>query len=181
MKILLSIFVFALCFGGTSAQSKETELRLSDSDVFQDHKKSPAFYYAEQPNDQKQENAPNALGAADESALYKNVSAFSEITVPLEVLNLKKNTEASDDADSADGKTIPQIKEKEKFHWKPALVQSGIFLGIQHGFRLTQEKPDEIWADRFSAIGRNRQKDYAAGKTRTMLLRITSRIRCRAV
>ncbi len=31
-------------------------------------------------------------------------------------------------------------KYKEKFHWKPAFIQSGIFLGIQHGFRLMQKK-----------------------------------------
>ena len=31
-------------------------------------------------------------------------------------------------------------KSEEKFHWKPALEQSGIFLGIQHGFRLMQKK-----------------------------------------
>jgi hypothetical protein len=33
-----------------------------------------------------------------------------------------------------------EVEVKEKFHWKPALVQSGVFLGIQHGFRMTQEK-----------------------------------------
>lgn len=31
-------------------------------------------------------------------------------------------------------------KSEERFHWKPALEQSGIFLGIQHGFRLFQRK-----------------------------------------
>lgn len=29
---------------------------------------------------------------------------------------------------------------KDKFHWRPALMQSMVFLGIQHGFRLTQNK-----------------------------------------
>lgn len=28
----------------------------------------------------------------------------------------------------------------ERFHWKAALIESGIFLGIQHGFRMTQPK-----------------------------------------
>ncbi|HEY8558876.1 MAG TPA: hypothetical protein VIL74_00630 [Pyrinomonadaceae bacterium] len=31
-------------------------------------------------------------------------------------------------------------KSEERFHWKPALAQSGIFLGIQHAFRLSQKK-----------------------------------------
>jgi hypothetical protein len=35
---------------------------------------------------------------------------------------------------------LPEEKYKEKFHWKPAFIQSGIFLGIQHGFRLMQKK-----------------------------------------
>lgn len=50
-----------------------------------------------------------------------------------------------------DGVEIYELKEldndettqsagKDKFHWKPALIQSGIFLGIQHGFRMTQAK-----------------------------------------
>jgi len=30
-------------------------------------------------------------------------------------------------------------EQTEKFHWKPALIQSGIFLGIQHGVRVTAE------------------------------------------
>lgn len=45
-----------------------------------------------------------------------------------------KTTKANPD----DTENSPPIKER--FHWKPALVQSGIFLGIQHGFRLFQPK-----------------------------------------
>lgn len=38
--------------------------------------------------------------------------------------------------DDDDGATA----QKEKFHWKPALIQSGIFLGVQHGFRMSQQR-----------------------------------------
>ena len=38
--------------------------------------------------------------------------------------------------DAAAGKQ----EQTEKFHWKNALIQSGIFLGIQHGYRMTQKK-----------------------------------------
>jgi hypothetical protein len=31
-------------------------------------------------------------------------------------------------------------KVREKFHWKPALVQSGLFLGVQHGFRVLAQE-----------------------------------------
>ncbi len=34
----------------------------------------------------------------------------------------------------------PASLSEERFHWKPALIQSGIFLGIQHGVRLFQKR-----------------------------------------
>lgn len=44
-----------------------------------------------------------------------------------------------EDEPNRDGSANPgQIKEQ--FHWKPALIQSGTFLGVQHGFRLFQSK-----------------------------------------
>lgn len=46
----------------------------------------------------------------------------------------KDKKESSEDEDEA------QIEGREKFHWKPALVESMSFLGIQHGFRLIQKK-----------------------------------------
>jgi hypothetical protein len=40
--------------------------------------------------------------------------------------------------------TVPRLPQtangEERFHWKPALVQSFIFLGLQHGFRMTEGK-----------------------------------------
>lgn len=38
---------------------------------------------------------------------------------------------------------------KEKFHWKPAFVQSMIFLGIQHGVRTTQKKTRREFGGKF--------------------------------
>lgn len=34
----------------------------------------------------------------------------------------------------------PRRRSEEKFHWKPALVQSGIFLAFQHGYRIATQK-----------------------------------------
>ena len=46
-----------------------------------------------------------------------------------------------------DTKEIQQLRysstrrrNEEKFHWKPALVQSGVFLAFQHGYRLATQK-----------------------------------------
>ncbi len=39
-----------------------------------------------------------------------------------------------------DSATDNEEKSEDKFHWKPALEQSVLFLGIQHGFRLFQAK-----------------------------------------
>lgn len=36
--------------------------------------------------------------------------------------------------------TKSQTNGKQKFHWTPAMWQSLVFLGIQHGFRMTEEK-----------------------------------------
>ena len=61
---------------------------------------------------------------------------------PLEVENERRVKENDSDGtnikDVSDEK-IP-LEAKEKFHWKPALLQSGILLGIQHGFRMKQAK-----------------------------------------
>jgi hypothetical protein len=37
-------------------------------------------------------------------------------------------------------KNPSQRKDKEKFHWRQALIQSGVFLGIQHGYRVLAQK-----------------------------------------
>ncbi|HEY0658770.1 MAG TPA: hypothetical protein VGD05_09860 [Pyrinomonadaceae bacterium] len=52
----------------------------------------------------------------------------------------EKNTDKADIKNFGDKESASQTEDKEKFHWKPALLQSGVFLGIQHGFRMTQEK-----------------------------------------
>src|SRR5215213_1416168 len=47
-------------------------------------------------------------------------------------------------------------QEPEVFHWKAALIQSGIFLGIQHGVRLTQKKTkDELGGPFFKDWGQS--------------------------
>ncbi len=61
--------------------------------------------------------------------------------------NISQETSKLEDIDT------PENTE-EKFHWKPAIVQSLIFLGIQHGFRSTQERTRR-------ELGGNFFKDWA--------------------
>ena len=56
------------------------------------------------------------------------------------------------DEEISDEDADPQTESKGKFHWKAALIQSGIFLGIQHAARFTQAKtrrqlPGPFFAD----------------------------------
>jgi hypothetical protein len=54
----------------------------------------------------------------------------------------EKNTRWIDtkDVQELENPSRRRSEKVEKFHWKPALVQSGIFLGFQHGFRLAAQK-----------------------------------------
>lgn len=72
-----------------------------------------------------------------------------------------RETESQPDAEVLDERDAEdddaQTESKEKFHWKPALIQSGIFLGIQHGARLTQIKtrrqlPGPFFGDWFKSV-----------------------------
>ncbi|RIJ96344.1 MAG: hypothetical protein DCC44_01105 [Acidobacteria bacterium] len=72
---------------------------------------------------------------------------FSRIVNPsvLGEVNLtetRKWREAESGLDKMNGKSKPDDdeEEEEKFHWKPALAQSSLFLAIKHGARLFQKK-----------------------------------------
>jgi len=60
---------------------------------------------------------------------------FGELEQPAR----KENVEADAEGTKSTKKSF-QPEEKEKFHWKPALVQSGVFLGFQHGYRVLLQK-----------------------------------------
>lgn len=57
---------------------------------------------------------------------------------------IRKRRISEADRDNFDPNSLPdfpdQSTSRDKFHWKPALVQSGLFLGIKHGVRLFQRK-----------------------------------------
>ncbi len=137
-KILFSIFVILLGSSCTWAQQKETELNIPVPNPFRDYKKLPMPFYVETEElpDRKIGNAQNA--AAIERKQEKSLSALVEIGIKTDAK--ERGADEADIKGFSYGETLSQIKDKEKFHWKPALIQSGIFLGIQHGFRITQKK-----------------------------------------
>jgi hypothetical protein len=46
----------------------------------------------------------------------------------------------SAESDSTGYTVAQEVVVDRRFNWRPALVQSGIFLALQHGFRMTEEK-----------------------------------------
>lgn len=84
------------------------------------------------------ENTSNDAENSVSPAQEQNLPGITKIkeNVPVKEKKIKK-PEIDDESNHI---FDTEKTAEEKFHWKPAVIQSGIFLGIQHGFRLTQEK-----------------------------------------
>lgn len=145
IKIVLSVLLLLLSFKCSLAQLSESELSIPILDISQSYNKENALDLLDEDEllTQKNENAQSTTKAAIESDFEKSklekstsklIDVIDEIGIKEKALDdaVKKNFSEKTDSN--------QTEEKEKFHWKPALIQSGIFLGIQHGFRMTQKK-----------------------------------------
>jgi hypothetical protein len=76
------------------------------------------------------------------SAIAQNPRIFDECDKLLTEENARLDSVATlshEDHFLTDDKPC-QGKVRETFHWKPALVQSGLFLGFQHGFRVLAQE-----------------------------------------
>lgn len=84
---------------------------------------------------QRRKNADgfNPFSRIDKKAADSNQSA---IPAPLKSAETKAEVEEI----SPKAEESYQTEVREKFHWKPALIQSLTFLAIQHSYRMTQEK-----------------------------------------
>lgn len=140
MKILLFTLAILLSCSCVWAQEKETKSIVPVHNLFEDYKRLSAHNNTEikELSDKKSEPAQNAAAIAAEDELEKARVA------PVEAENeprgiREKDTDEADIEDILSGENLSK-KDKEKFHWKPALIQSGILLAIQHGFRMTQAK-----------------------------------------
>ncbi len=149
MRTSLFTTVILLSSSLAQAQEKEIKLNITFPNSFKNYKNLSAqnFRDAEElsVNEVKhiqtapaiesgQEKAPSALVEAEnEPSVEENDSDKTDIKdVPI-----GKNLSKMEDEEKL---SWQPVKEKEKFHWKFALIESGVFLGFQHGFRMMQKK-----------------------------------------
>jgi hypothetical protein len=144
IKILIFTFVILLGFSDVWAQQKELELNIpiADTLTYQEQTETNSQTESKKSSDQTVENVQNdtvAVTPQQERTLYN----FAEVNIKI---NAKEKFAGGvqikhfpDSKTSSQTEVLPQI-EKEKFHWKFALIESGVFLGFQHGFRMMQEK-----------------------------------------
>lgn len=113
------------------SEKENTEEETSDEETLEDQKTN--FSFASQKEDFEEIKVSRILQFSDlKTAHFFTDSAENKFArVEKEVLSDEKLKSY---------KYVANDQYKEKFHWKPALIQSGIFLGIQHGFRLLQKK-----------------------------------------
>lgn len=147
IKTIFSTFVILSSFCCSAGQQTETENDIPVPEIFRDYKKAAApvlteteevsVVETEESPAQKIGNAQKFPSIAVDSEKEKTFPPLVETAKP-EVK--EKNADKADIKNFGEEEPVSQIEDKEKFHWKPALLQSGIFLGIQHGFRMTQEK-----------------------------------------
>jgi hypothetical protein len=71
----------------------------------------------------------------DSKPVLDNIRSRAKFNSPV-ILDSGVSKNAKEDGQEVSDSKIDQ---SEKFHWKSALIQSGIFLGIQHGVRVTAE------------------------------------------
>ena len=138
-KKLFSILVILLSFTCIGAQQKESELSGPIPFTIRNFKNLSALSFT----DSKEFSSQKIITA-------RSASVFASRSKPDESFQMRGETDFEEiEAGEAkinrlsERKIIFQSKAKEKFHWKPALIQSGIFLGIQHGFRMFQRKTRE--------------------------------------
>lgn len=138
-------------FGSVSAQKSDTALDIPIPNSFENYKKLPLPGFAK-------------IEQFSTRDIKFSSSAFARVATenaPIIKDSLKWETDVEDVPIE---KSISQIKDKEKFHWKPALLQSGIFLGIQHGFRMKQEKTRRELGGPFSRDWANSVKNLRGWK-----------------
>jgi hypothetical protein len=148
LSVTLAILLGCSC---AWAQEKEIESCISVYNSFEDCRNLLTYDYedcrnplthnykeTEELSAKETEPAPIAVTPTTESQQEK--SRFAPLEDENEWRVKEDDSDGTNIKDVSNEKNPSQAEVKEKFHWKPALIESGVFLGLQHGFRLTQEK-----------------------------------------
>lgn len=138
MKILF--FILALSFNSNFlwAQGNEMKLNGFGTNLFFTQKKQNNFN-CEKANKFDASLKEN-INEIDKCKLQNAYSKFNYKEYEYKQSVEKSNLLKTHKKEILPKKNPLQIKTEEKFHWEAALLQSGIFLGFQHGFRMTQER-----------------------------------------
>ncbi len=151
MKISLFILAILLSCSFTRAQEKEIKSHIPVPNSFENYKKLSTYNYREVEGLSAKEIeyaqtavVPDAKGE-QERADFAPADAENKLRVEakdtsgiiIKDVPIGKNLSKPEAQEKLDRQPA---KEKEKFHWKFALIESGIFLGFQHGFRMMQKK-----------------------------------------
>jgi hypothetical protein len=141
MKILLLISAFFLGFGYVRAQEiKDNKFAPNPFANFKElPKELPADNFVKATTKVPGEMAENPYNTNVSFLKSKQRKSLFE-SVEFDKLESEKSIDKTETENVRWGKNPSQTKEKERFHWKPALIQSGIFLGIQHGFRILRQE-----------------------------------------
>ncbi len=149
MRILLFTLAILLCSDCVRAQENPANLNLSARNPFSNYKietgekLTTSDTYLPQANQPAAEEATQtAVSSGNEFNRKKQpfIFGFAEYKRCAEEKDTDETNAETGEKDAAERKNPYQTPVKEKFHWKPALAQSGIFLGIQHGYRLARQK-----------------------------------------
>ena len=137
---ILFIFATSSVYNSTRAQEAETKINIPIRSSSENYKKTSLqnFETAETLSFKEVEVEETVNAQFAESELTK--TSLAPVDFENQWRLRVRNTDKTNLKNLSVGEISSQIKAREKFHWKPALIQSGIFLGIQHGFRMKQEK-----------------------------------------
>lgn len=140
------ILVILLCFVCVSAQENEIKVNIgveNSTDAVKSH--TPDYTKVEELAVKEIAQSETTVASEIEHESEKLRFEFSE-SESRRFARKKREFETVPTISPKDIKNVDSERnlsptsDKERFHWKYALIESGIFLGIQHGFRLMQEK-----------------------------------------
>ncbi|CAN5203486.1 hypothetical protein BH20ACI1_BH20ACI1_24380 [soil metagenome] len=153
MKVLF-ILIILFSYSCVWAQEKELKLELPVHHRFDDERNLSEYNQAEEPDMLAESSAEEEFRKLHKPVIFAAEPArkrqrLTFLAVETENEQAVEKIEINEKGLEKNFRQFNFPKKKfddstrkieEKFHWKPSLIQSGLFLGIQHGFRLFQRK-----------------------------------------